>query len=126
MPEGIITIDKIVIINKIVLPSVVWWIDINNVNQPFMRLFEQIQALQIIPFKDKVIDTVCGCGDFLIRVFREDGYMGTKFNIYRLFVFLPYKTVLFVAQMVFDFCKSPDGFIIRMLFPKRLQKSSIR
>jgi hypothetical protein len=46
-------------------------IDINNVNQPFMRLFEQIQALQIIPFKDKVIDTVCGCGDFLIRVFRE-------------------------------------------------------
>ncbi|HQP79040.1 MAG TPA: hypothetical protein PL115_04145 [Bacteroidales bacterium] len=58
MPEGIITIDKIVIINKIVLPSVVWWIDINNVNQPFMRLFEQIQALQIIPFKDKVIDII--------------------------------------------------------------------
>jgi hypothetical protein len=29
MPEGIITIDKIVIINKIVLPSVVWWIYVN-------------------------------------------------------------------------------------------------
>ena len=41
MPIAIIRVDPEIIIDKIVFPSsVIWWIDVYNVNAAFMRFFQ--------------------------------------------------------------------------------------
>ena len=73
MTKSIKTIYIFIVIYKILIASVIWGIYINKINSSCMCFLEQLQALQIISFKNKIVGSVCRCGYFLIGIFREDG-----------------------------------------------------
>ena len=105
MTKGIISVDEIVIIDKIILPPIVRRIDVYNVNMSLMRFLQQIQTLQIVALKDKIIIFAFGNCYFLIGIFRENRNIFLEPLIHLLRVFLPHKPILLVAQMIFNFRK---------------------
>ena len=110
MHKSIIGVYILVIIYKILNTSVIWRIYINDIDLALMRLFQQTQAMEIIALKEKVIDFTCGTGDFSVRVFFEDGYMGTHFNIHGFFVLFPDETVLLGVQFALDLAEGDGAF----------------
>ena len=53
------------------IPGVIGRVNVNDIDTPLMRFFQQTQAMEIIALKEKVIDFICGTGDFSVRVFFE-------------------------------------------------------
>lgn len=58
MTITVIRTNKIIIVYKIFVSGIIRWINVDEVNPLSVRFIEQIQALQIIALKDKVIETM--------------------------------------------------------------------
>lgn len=71
----------------------------------------------------RVTDLACGSGDFSVRVFFENGYMCTHFNIHGFFMLFPYESVLLGVSFTFDFTNGNEhGFIVLVFLFNLRQK----
>ena len=81
-----------------------------------MRLFQQLQTMQIIPFEKEIVRFSRRCRDFLILIFRENRDMRPHLHIDGLFMSLPYQTIFFLIQSIFDFVDRHEYLVIISVF----------
>ena len=77
-----------------------------------MCLFKQIQAVQIVAFKQEIIITVSNGGQLLFGILGEYGDMCLHLDVNGFFVAFPYKPVFLGVQLIFDLADSRERTVI--------------
>ena len=123
MKKTIISSNILVIIYKIVCSRIIRRINIDNIYPALMRLFKQIQAVQIVAFKQEIIITVSNGDQLLFGILGEYGDMCLHLYINGFFMAFPYKPVFLGVQLIFNLSDSRERtVIIFMLLAELCQK----
>ena len=72
--------------------------------------------MQIIAFKEKIIDPTCGCGYFLTCIFGKYRNVRPHHDIHSLFVLFPDEAVFLCIQFALDFAQRNQNIVIIFMF----------
>ena len=99
MRKCIVFIYKSVIVNEIFISRIIWWIYVNKVNFPFVRLFKQFKRSKIVSLNEKIhLSTIINEQVFIFRQYRR---MGIQYFVDFLTMLLKHKTIFLTIHIFF-------------------------
>ena len=93
MPKTIIIIYELIIVDKVLITRIVWWIDVNDINLPGMCIAKIGECVKIIALNDDMIGILVTVDNCLAPIFVHNGYLFFQFVIDLLGRVFPHKSI---------------------------------